>query len=96
MPLWRIFSNPSTFTPPQREGLAKAITGLYTNVGLPAFYVVVVFINLDEDSSFIGGERNPNFVRIVVEQIARAMPDAGTEIGKVHRKAWMDGINAVG
>lgn len=95
MPLWRVFSNPSTFDSTQREGLAKAVTGLYTYIGLPAFYVNVLFINLDEDSLWIGGEKKPNFVRIVVEQIARTMPDPDTESGKAHRKGWMDMINAV-
>lgn len=95
MPLWRVFSNPSTFDSTQREGLAKAITGLYTNIGLPAFYVNVLFISLDENSLWIGGEKKPNFVRIVVEQIARTMPDPDTESGKAHRKGWMNMINAV-
>jgi hypothetical protein len=64
MPLWRIFSNPSTFTLSQRAGLAKAITNLYTGIGLPAFYVNVIFIDVKEDALWIGGEQKPNFVRI--------------------------------
>ena len=40
MPLWRIFSHPSTFNPEQRLALAKSVTALYK--GLPAFYVNVI------------------------------------------------------
>jgi hypothetical protein len=97
MPLWRIFSHPSTFTSPQRHALAGAITHLYTsNVGFPAFYVNVLFIDLDDNSCFIGGEENKDFVRIVVEQIARPMATPETEEGRARRKRWMDMINEVG
>ncbi|EXJ57503.1 hypothetical protein A1O7_07851 [Cladophialophora yegresii CBS 114405] len=98
MPLWRIFSHPSTFSPTQRQGLAKAVTALYVSRGLPAFYVNVIFIDLpDADgtnpSCFVGGEPRPNFVRIVVEQIARTMASSETEEGKERRRKWMDMIN---
>ncbi|KAJ9610717.1 hypothetical protein H2200_005494 [Cladophialophora chaetospira] len=98
MPLWRIFSNPKTFSPAQRSGLAKAITALYVSRGLPAFYVNVLFIDLPDNdgaspSCFVGGEPNPNFVRIVVEQIARTMPSPDTEEGRKRRAGWMDMIN---
>lgn len=95
MPLWRIFSHPTTFTLPQRAGLAKAITHLYVSRGLPAFYVNVLFIDLDERAVWIGGEPRKNFVRIVIEQIARTMPDPDTEAGRKQRTGWMDMINEV-
>ncbi|KIV79819.1 hypothetical protein PV11_07364 [Exophiala sideris] len=93
MPLWRIFSHPQTFSIGQRKGLAKAVTELYVSLGLPAFYVNVIFIDVDENGTFIGGEQRTNFVRIVVEQIARSMPLPDTEEGRQHRKKWMDAIN---
>jgi Putative oxalocrotonate tautomerase enzyme len=40
MPLWRIFSHPSTFNLEQRKALAKSVTELYSS--LPAFYVNVI------------------------------------------------------
>lgn len=100
MPLWRIFAHSSTFTPPQRSGLAKAITALYVSPGLPAFYVNVLFIDLpDKDGknlfSVRGGEPRPNFVRIVVEQIARTMTSPESEERRKTRKGWMDRINEV-
>ena len=97
MPLWRIFHHPSAFTSAQKAALATAITELYTSapVGLPAFYVNVVFVAVDEDSLFIGGTARRDFVRIAVEQIARSMPDGGTEAGAAARAAWMESINEV-
>ncbi|KIX99742.1 uncharacterized protein Z520_04378 [Fonsecaea multimorphosa CBS 102226] len=95
MPLWRIFSHPSIFTASQREGISKAITDLYVSRGLPPFYVVVIFIDVDEKGFFVGGESKNNFVRIVVEQIARAMVSPETEEGRKTRKAWMDRINGL-
>jgi hypothetical protein len=95
MPLWRIYSHPSTFSPAQREGLAKAITSLYVNAGLPAFYVNVLFIDTNDNSAFISGKATNNFVRLTVEQIARAMPSPDTAEGAAYRKRWMDMINKV-
>lgn len=97
MPLWRIFYHPSAFTSDQKAALAKAITNIYASppARLPEFYVNVLFIPVQEDEYYIGGEARTNFVRIVIEQIARAMPDPSTEEGKGHRKAWMDRITEV-
>ena len=98
MPLWRIYAHPSTFTNDQKAGLAAAITKLYTSPpnGLPAFYVNVLFIPLEEDEIWVGGEIRKNFVRITVEQIARTMASSDTEEGRARRKWWMDKINEVG
>ena len=97
MPLWRIFHHASAFTASQKAALATAITALYTSppVGLPAFYVNVVFIAVDEESLYIGGAARRDFVRIVAEQIARSMPDGGTAEGAAARAGWMERINEV-
>jgi len=94
MPLWRIFYNPSTLPIDQRQSLAKAVTKLYTEppVSLPAFYVNVLFIPLQENEFFIGGEQRNNFVRIVIELIARTLPEPDTEAGKQSRAGWNDKI----
>ena len=93
MPLWRIFSHPDTFSLEQRAALARDITALYGF--LQAFYVNVIFINSGENDIWIGGKPKTNFVRIVIEQIARTLPDDATEGGKMRRKGWMDRINEV-
>jgi len=95
MPLWRIFANPHTFSPSQRAGLAKNITELYASRGLPAFYVNVIFLDVDEQQFWVGGEPKTNYVRVVVEQIARTMATPDTEEGQKRRRWWMDLINEV-
>jgi hypothetical protein len=95
MPLWRIYANPSTFAPEQRAGISEAITQQYVSRGLPAFYVVVIFLDAGAGTTYVGGNEKRNFVRIVVEQIARTMPSDSDEEGKKYRRRWMDIINKV-
>lgn len=64
-------------------------------IGLPAFYVNVIFIDVDENALYVGGEPKDNFVRIVVEHIARELPSDEAEEGRKYRKAMMDRINGV-
>lgn len=96
MPLWRIYAHPDIFTPAQRAALAKDITDLYVNkINLPAFYVNVLFIPLEQDNYYVGGEPRKNFVRITAEHIARTMPSPDTQTGRDHRNGWMDMVNQV-
>uniref|UniRef100_A0A914CIW7 Tautomerase cis-CaaD-like domain-containing protein n=1 Tax=Acrobeloides nanus TaxID=290746 RepID=A0A914CIW7_9BILA len=71
MPLHRIFYSPGTFSEQDKEALAAHITKLYTSVGLPAFYVVVLFLPVEEQNYFVGGKKTNKFVRIIVQHIAR-------------------------
>ena len=74
MPLHRIYHTPGQFTNEQKKGLAAAITEIYTSSKgpqLPAFYVVVLFVPIEEQDFFVGGETTKNFVRITVQHIAR-------------------------
>jgi phenylpyruvate tautomerase PptA (4-oxalocrotonate tautomerase family) len=75
MPLHRIYhpsSGPLAFTPSEKEALSRRITEIYTErAQLPAFYVVVLFIPIEEDSLFVGGEKNDKFVRIHIQHMAR-------------------------
>jgi hypothetical protein len=93
MPLWRIYAHPDTFTLDQKRGIAAAITKHYDV--LPAFYVDVIFVDCKEGNVWVGPESKTNFVRIVVEQIARAMPSPDTAEGRAWRTGWMDKINEV-
>ncbi|OQV19459.1 hypothetical protein BV898_06450 [Hypsibius exemplaris] len=71
MPLHRIFHNPETFSPTAKEGLASTITNIYTDRGLPPFYAVVLFLPLETDLFFVGGKATDQFVRFVVQHLAR-------------------------
>jgi phenylpyruvate tautomerase PptA (4-oxalocrotonate tautomerase family) len=56
MPLWIIYHPPTTFqTTLEKQSLAKDITAIYTAVPLPAFYVNVIFQEVQPGSFWIGG-----------------------------------------
>jgi phenylpyruvate tautomerase PptA (4-oxalocrotonate tautomerase family) len=89
MPLWTIYHPPSTFTTEaSKADLAKAITNIYTQVPMPAFYVNVIFQPIDPASFYIGGVPRPSphtelnepcpdsskaLIRITIQNIARKM-----------------------
>lgn len=72
--------------------MSKAITSLYDQY-LPAFYVVVAFIDLPADSFFNGGEPNPKFARINVQHIAHHFTDRDQKLGFM--KLYEDTIKPV-
>ncbi|KAJ6008803.1 hypothetical protein N7522_003819 [Penicillium canescens] len=80
MPDWRIYHPSGTFTDPdQREKLSQAITSIYTRVGLPAFYVVVLFIEMPSATMYRAGipcstKGKKPFVRLTFSHIARHFP----------------------
>src|SRR3982074_2190206 len=70
MPLLRFFVAPSVLSTAEKKELAQKITSVYVSRKMPAFYVNVFFLELPEDSYYIGGEARANFVRIAIEHIA--------------------------
>ncbi|OIW33900.1 hypothetical protein CONLIGDRAFT_677640 [Coniochaeta ligniaria NRRL 30616] len=84
MPLWHIYHPPAVFTDQaSKAGLAKNIMSIYTDFGMPAFYVNVIFHPTPGHNVFIGGvpqslpsgessaETLPRpFIRLVGEHIA--------------------------
>ncbi|KAH7094305.1 putative oxalocrotonate tautomerase [Paraphoma chrysanthemicola] len=101
MPLWIIYHPPSTFTTPEsKQTFAQAITNIYTQVPLPAFYVNVLFQPIAADSFYIGGVPRPSehvaandpgpqserpFIRIVIQNIARTLRDEKRRDGFLSR-----------
>ncbi|CCO34002.1 hypothetical protein BN14_08093 [Rhizoctonia solani AG-1 IB] len=74
MPMHRIYTASGLYSPAEKKSLASSITELYQGFGLPAFYVIVLFIDLPNDSFYIGGETNTKFARFNVQHIARSLP----------------------
>ncbi|KAF5606305.1 uncharacterized protein FSUBG_6138 [Fusarium subglutinans] len=72
MPLWLIYHTPDIFRDNEsRQALAKDITSVYTNVGLPAFYAIVNFVPMTTGTLWKGGEvPDKPFVRISIDHIA--------------------------
>jgi phenylpyruvate tautomerase PptA (4-oxalocrotonate tautomerase family) len=70
MPLHRLFVPKGLYTQADKAALAEAITAVYTPM-LPAFYVVVLFIELEPTNYFVGGKPTERMLRIGVEHVAR-------------------------
>ena len=75
MPLWHVYHPANTYSDKDKQDFAKDITEHYTSFGLPAFYVVVLFKEIEESAFFVGGEPANDTVRIVVEHLARHLDD---------------------
>ena len=78
MPLWLIYHPIGTFEDDAtKQAMSRDITAMYTDRGLPAFYVVVNFIKLPGNDIYIGGRPNAAnpFIRIVVNHIAIKQPN---------------------
>ncbi|PTB69292.1 hypothetical protein BBK36DRAFT_1110590 [Trichoderma citrinoviride] len=79
MPLWLIYHPPTAYTDPSaKDALVKTITSVYTTFGLPAFYVVVNFIQVPLENTYIGGvtrsASDRPFVRLAADHIAHNFP----------------------
>jgi hypothetical protein len=91
MPLWNIYHPPGTFTDPSsKQSFARDITTIYTSIGLPAFYVVVNFVQMPSASMYIGGTPNDStskpFIRFSIDHIAVRLPDDSAEYKRVVAK----------
>ncbi len=88
MPLWHVYHPANTFNDyATKAALAKSITQIYTDVGLPAFYVNVYFHKIPGEDIWIGGVPQTAapgsgdaslprpFIRLVGENIAVNMGD---------------------
>ncbi|KAB8069649.1 putative oxalocrotonate tautomerase [Aspergillus leporis] len=77
MPLWLIFHPIGTFEDDaSKQALTEDITKMYTDVGLPAFYVVANFMKLPVNDTWVGGKvkKDRPFIRVVIEHIAIHLP----------------------
>jgi len=83
LPLWQVFHPKGAYTAEDKQGLAERITGLFTSAPMPAFYVVVVFIEMSPDNYFVGATPTKNFVRFKVDQMANTFPS------QLAREWWM-------
>ncbi len=72
MPLWNLHCNENAYSTEDKQSFAEAITGIYASVGMPRFYVSVVFHEIPRNSLFIGGVARNDFVRISIDHIARS------------------------
>lgn len=72
MPVWQIYHPENTYTDEDKHAIAQRVTDMYGRV-LPRFYVNVFFHALPKASFYIGGEPTDDFVRVIVDHIARTL-----------------------
>ncbi|KAG7447680.1 uncharacterized protein BT62DRAFT_993322 [Guyanagaster necrorhizus] len=68
MPLHRFYIPVGFYSKEDKTAVVKAVQQCYSH--LPKFYVVVIFIEVDKENFYVGGEATDNFVRIVVHHMA--------------------------
>ena len=86
MPLWLVFHPEGTFGDlASKKALTQDITKIYTDIGLPAFYVVVNFLKMSPGDTWVGGEHEfeKPLIRFVIEHIAVHMPNSDEAYKKV-------------
>jgi phenylpyruvate tautomerase PptA (4-oxalocrotonate tautomerase family) len=86
MPMWKVYYSEGAYTAEDKQEFAEAITGLYTQFNLPAFYVTALFHELPADMFYVGGEQASGYIRIWVDHIARRIPDDSNRF-------WMVAVN---
>lgn len=72
MPIWKVFhSTDSLQTEEEKEAIAQGATDFYTKIGLPAFYVHVLFFPFEKENKYTGGKKQSRFVLVEIDHIAR-------------------------
>ena len=71
MPLWNVYYPVGAYSEEEKREFADRVTSLYEARGLPRFYVVTLFHEVDRGSFYVGGEPVDERVRVSIDHIAR-------------------------
>jgi phenylpyruvate tautomerase PptA (4-oxalocrotonate tautomerase family) len=75
MPLWNVYHPVGAYTEQEKREFADRVTSVYEARGLPRFYVVTLFHEVDRGSFYVGGEPVDDRVRVAIDHIARHLDD---------------------
>ena len=75
MPLWNVYHPVGAYSEEEKQEFAHLVTSVYEGGGLPGFYVVIVFHEVDQGSFYVGGEPVDDVVRVAIDHIARHHED---------------------
>lgn len=70
MPLWNVYHPVGAYSEEEKRDFAERVTRFYEAVGLPRFYVVTLFHEMDRGSFYVGGEPVDDVVRVWIDHIA--------------------------
>jgi phenylpyruvate tautomerase PptA (4-oxalocrotonate tautomerase family) len=79
MPLWNVYHPVGAYSEQEKRAFADRVTSLYAARGLPRFYVVTLFHEVDRGSFCIGGEPADDCVRVAIDHFARHYADAASK-----------------
>jgi phenylpyruvate tautomerase PptA (4-oxalocrotonate tautomerase family) len=79
MPLWIVYHPAGAYSEEEKRDFADRVASLYAARGLPRFYVVTLFHEVDRGSFYVGGEPVNDRVRIAIDHIARHYPDPASK-----------------
>jgi phenylpyruvate tautomerase PptA (4-oxalocrotonate tautomerase family) len=89
MPLWKIYAPAGAYSDEDKRTMSQAITNVYAQIPIPNFYVVTIFEDVADGNVYVGGVKNPKFVRFRIDHIARTLP------GSIFREWWMNLLDKV-
>lgn len=75
MPLWNVYHPAGAYTEQEKREFADRVTSSYESRGLPRFYVVTLFHEVERGSFYVGGEPVDDVVRISIDHLARHLDD---------------------
>jgi phenylpyruvate tautomerase PptA (4-oxalocrotonate tautomerase family) len=85
MPLWNVYHPVGAYSEEEKREFAKLVTSLYEAAGLPRFYVVTLFHEVDRSSFYVGGEPVDDVVRVAIDIFARNVDDPARRESVRHR-----------
>ena len=92
MPFWKVFHSSQTLAnATDKEAIAKAATEFYVGVGLPAFYVQVVFIPIADNFFFVAGQSKSKSIMIEIDHVARHMGESE----KARQTRFKDAVDTI-
>jgi phenylpyruvate tautomerase PptA (4-oxalocrotonate tautomerase family) len=75
MPLWNVYHPVGAYSEEEKRDFAERVSSDYEAGGLPRFYVVILFLEVDRGSFYVGGEPVDDVVRVFIDHIARHAED---------------------
>ena len=75
MPLWNVYHPAGAYTEQEKREFADRVASSYEARGLPRFYAVTLFHEIDRGSFYVGGEPVDDVVRISIDHLARHLDD---------------------
>jgi phenylpyruvate tautomerase PptA (4-oxalocrotonate tautomerase family) len=85
MPLWNVYHPVGAYSEEEKREFANVVTSLYEAAGLPRFYVVTLFHEVDRSSFYVGGEPVDDVVRVAIDIFARNVDDPASRESVRHR-----------